>query len=75
LAGTLPAMVLPAAKRTTQVPATCVAGMREKANPTVDAADDATLKLGMRLHDRVQRGLILPNKRLGAIVLMPIRLK
>jgi hypothetical protein len=49
--------------------------MREKANPAVNAADDAPLKLGAGLQDRVQRGLILPDKRLGAIVLMPIRLK
>jgi hypothetical protein len=75
LAGTLSAMVLPAAERTTQLPATCVAGVREKANPTLNAADDAPLKVGTGLQDRVQRGLILPDKRLGAIVLMPIRLK
>ena len=41
LAGTLPAMVLPAAERTTQVPPTCVPGMREKANPAVRAVSDA----------------------------------
>ena len=75
LAGTLPAMVLPAAERTTQVPPTCVAGMRQKANPTVRAVRHAALKLGMGLQDRVQRGLILPDKRPGAIVLMPIRAK
>ena len=51
LAGTLPAMVLPAAERTTQVPPTCVAGMREKANPAVRAASDAALKLGMGLQE------------------------
>ena len=68
-------MVPPAAERTTQVPPACVAGMREKANPAVRAANDATLKFGMGLQDRVQRGLILPDKRLGAIVLMPIGAK
>ena len=41
LAGTLPTMVLPAAERTTQVPPTGVAGMREKANPAVRAVSDA----------------------------------
>ena len=68
-------MVLPAAERTTQVPPTCVAGMREKANPAVRAGNDAPPKLGMGLQDRVQRGLILPDKRPGAIVPMPIRAK
>ncbi len=75
LAGLLPAMMLAATKRTTQVPPTCVAGMREEPNPAVGAVSDAALKLGMRLQQRVQRGLILPNKRRGAIVLMPIRAK
>ena len=75
LAGTLPAMVLPAAERTPQVPPTGVAGMREKAKPAVRAGNDAPAKLGMGLQDRVQHGLILPDKRPGAIVPMPIRPK
>jgi hypothetical protein len=75
LAGTLPAMVLPTAERTTQGPPTCVPGMSEKPNPAVSAASHANLKLGMGLQNRVQRGLILPDKRPGAIVLMPIRAK
>ena len=49
--------------------------MREKANPAVRAVNDAPLKFGVGLHDRVQRRLILPDKRLGAIILMPIRAK
>ena len=65
-------MVLPAAERASQVPPTCVAGMREKANPAVRAVSDAAPQLGMGLQNRVQRGLILPDKRPGAIVLMPI---
>lgn len=75
LAGTLPPIVLPAAEGTTQVPPTCVPGMREKADPAVNAVRDAPLKLGMGLQDRVQRGLILPDQRPGAVVLMPIRAK
>jgi hypothetical protein len=52
--------------------------MREKANLALLAANEATLQLqpqlhlGMRLHNRVQRILILPDKRLSAIVLVPI---
>jgi len=75
LAGTLPPVTLPTPERTPQVPPTCVAGMREEANPAVRAVREAPLKLGMGLQDRVQRGLILPDKRPGAIVLVPIRAK
>jgi hypothetical protein len=75
LVGTLPTRILPAAKRTTQVPPTCVAGMGEKPDPAVTAANEAIAKLGMGLHHRVQRGLILPNTRPGAVVLVPIYAK
>ncbi len=66
LAGTLLAMVLPAAKRAPQVLPACVAGMREEANPAVGAVSHAPLKFRMGLQDRVQRGLIFPDKRAGA---------
>jgi hypothetical protein len=49
--------------------------MREKADPAVDAVGNAAPKLGMGLQHRVQHGLILPDKRPGAIELMPIRAK
>ena len=71
----LPCMVFPTAKRTAQIPTTCVSGMSEKPNPAVIAVSDATLQLRMGLQDRVQRDLILPDKRPGAIVLVPIRPK
>lgn len=74
-AGTPPTMVLPAPEGATQIPATRVPSVREKSNPTVNAERDATLKLGMRLQDRVQGDLILLNKRPGAVVLVPIRAK
>ena len=75
LVGRLPTMLPPATERTTQLPPACVAGMRQKADAAVDAVSNAFLKLGMGLQDRVERGLILPNKRLGAIILVPICLK
>jgi len=75
LAGTLLPMLLPAAKRAPQVSPTCVAGMREKANPAVRAGNGAPAKLGMGLQDQVQRSLVLPDKRAGAIVPVPIRTK
>lgn len=72
VARTLPAMVLSATERTTQVEATRAARMRQKANPAVRAADGATPQFGMGLQNRVQSGLILTDKRVGAIVLMPV---
>ena len=50
-------------------------GCVRKRIPQCRAANHATLKLGIGLQDRVQRGLILPDKRPGAIVLMPIGAK
>jgi hypothetical protein len=72
--GSLSTSVLPAAERTTQVRATCVPGICEKANPALLAANETTLQmqLGMGLHDRVQRSLILTDKRLSAVVLVPV---
>jgi hypothetical protein len=48
--------------------------MREKANAALLAGNEATLQpqLGMGLHDRVQRSLILTDKRLSAVVLAPV---
>jgi hypothetical protein len=68
-------MVLPAAERAPQVPATRVAGMREKPNPTMSTLRDTPLETGMRRKDGVQRDLILPDQRLGAVVLVPVRPK
>jgi hypothetical protein len=68
-------MVLPAAERATQVPTASISPVGQKANPTVRTACDAVLKFGMGSQGRVQRGLVLPDKRLGAIVLMPIGTK
>ena len=47
LAGMLPAMMLPAAERTAQVPPACVAGMREEANPAVRAGSRTITKPGV----------------------------
>ena len=75
LARPLPAMMLAATERTTQVRAADVPGMGEKANPAVNAGNDASLQFGMRLDGTVQRHQILLDQRPGAIVLMPIRPK
>ena len=75
MAGALPAMMRAAAKRTTQIRPARVSGMGEKANLAVNAGNDTTLQLGMRLDSRVQRHQILLDHRPGAIVLMPSRPK
>ena len=75
LVGTLSSVVLPATEGTSQLPPARVAGMRQKANPAVDAVNDALLKMGTGSQNRVQRRLILPDKRFGAIVPVPIRAK
>jgi len=73
LVAALSAMVLPAAKGAPQVPATRVAGMREEPNPAMNTGRDTPLEMGMGRDYRVQRDLILPDQRLGAIVLVPVR--
>jgi len=70
--GTL-AMVMPAAtKGAAEILAASVAGMRQEAYPAVAAPHRAVAQLGMIVQDRVQRELILTNKRIGAFVLVPI---
>jgi hypothetical protein len=46
--------------------------MGEEANLALRAVRHAALKLGLGLQNRIQRGLIVPDQRPGAIVLMPI---
>ena len=70
--GTLLAMLPATSEWTTQIPTTCVTGMREKPNPAMNAVRHTGLELGMGPQDRIERKLILRDERLGAIVLMPI---
>ena len=65
-------MPSPTAEGATQILTARVTGMREKANPAMNAVSHARLERGMRLQDRVQRELILPDERAGTILLMPI---
>jgi len=75
LIGTLATMVLSAAERATEIRATRVTGMRQEADPTVAAANRAVLQIRTIAQDGIQRVLILTNKRIGAVVLMPILAK
>jgi hypothetical protein len=73
--GLLATVVFAATERTTQIASICVPPMRQKANPTVAAVDRTACQTRMIAQDRIQRDLILTNKRADAIVLMPIRAK
>jgi hypothetical protein len=67
--------VLTASEWTVKISSLCVPRMRQKANGTVTAVDRTAFQTGMIAQDRIERGLILTNKRSSAIVLMPIRAK
>lgn len=72
LPGTLPAMMRSAAKRTTQVLAASVPGMRQKTQVAVHATNHTTLQFRMALQHGVQGQQIQPDQRPGAVVLVPI---
>jgi hypothetical protein len=71
----LTTMVLLAAEGTAEIPTTRIAWMRTEANPAVAAAHGAALQISTIPQGRIQRQLILTNKRTGAVVLMPILAK
>ena len=75
LIGTLAALLLPAAERTTEILPTCVTRMRQEAYPTVATANRAVLQIRTIAQDGIQRVLVLTNKRIGAVVLVPILAK
>jgi len=49
--------------------------MREEANPAMAAVDRTACQTGMIAQDGIQRELILTNKRISAVVPVPIRPK
>jgi hypothetical protein len=71
----LATMLHSAAEGTAEIPTSRIAGMRTKANPAVAAAHGAVLQIRTIPQDRLQRLLILTNKRTRAVVLMPILAK
>ena len=68
-------MVLPAAEWTTQIGSVGAARVGKKPNPAVNTVSYALLQFGIRLQYRVQRDLILLDKRTDAIVLVPVLAK
>ena len=75
LVATLPAAVRSAAKGTAEIKSIRIAWMRKEANPAVAAPHCAALQIRTTAQGRIQRQLILTNKRTGAVVLMPILAK
>jgi hypothetical protein len=71
----LAATVLTASEGTVKIPPIRVPRVRQEANGTVAAVDRTAFQIGIITQDRIERGLILTNKRTSAIVLMPIRAK
>lgn len=75
LVGTLPPVMAPTTERATQIDPIRVTRMRQEPDPAVDALHGTATQLRMRLQHRVQCGLVLPNKRISAIILVPIQTK
>ena len=75
LVAALPAMMRSAAERAAQIPPSGAARMCQKADPAVRAEGHAVLQSRLGPQYRVQRDLILPDKRPGAITLVPILAK
>ena len=68
-------MVPPAAERAAEILAASVAGVRQEANPAMAAAYGAVLEIGTIAQNGIQRQLILTNKRVDAVVAVPILVK
>jgi hypothetical protein len=75
LIGALATIVLPAAKLAAEILAARVAGMRKEAYPAVAAQYRAALQVSTTAQDGVQRELILTNKQMRPVVLVPILAK
>ena len=73
--GTLATVVLSAAKGTAKILPAGVAGMSEETNSAVATLHCAVLQLRMIAQDAIQRHLILTDKRVDAVVLVPILAK
>ena len=72
LVATLPAVVRSAAKGAAEILPVLVAGMREESNPAVAAVYGAAIQTGTNAQGGIQRALILTDKRMNTLVLVPI---
>lgn len=75
LVGLLATMVLTATELAAEISAIRIPRMGQKANSTMAAVDRTACQMGMIAQNGIERQLILTNKRVGAVGLMPIRTK
>ena len=75
LVGSLAAVVLAATELAAEIPPIGVSRMRQKANATLAAVNRTACQIRTIAQDGIERQLILTNKRVGAVVLVPIRAK
>ncbi len=73
--GLLPAAVLMATEGAAEILAFGITWMRQKANAAVATENRTACQTGMIAQEGIERQLILTNKRVGAVGLMPIRTK
>lgn len=73
--GLLPAVVLTATEGAAEILACGITWMRQKANAAVATENRTAYQTGMIAQEGIERQLILTNKRVGAVGLMPIRTK
>jgi hypothetical protein len=73
--GLLAAVVLTATELAAEISAIRIPWMGQKANSTMAAVDRTACQTGMIAQEGIERQLILTNKRVGAVGLMPIRTK
>jgi hypothetical protein len=70
--GLLAAVVLSATERAAEISPICVSRMRQKANPAMAALNRTACQIRTIAQHSIERQLILTNKRVGAVVLVPI---
>ncbi len=73
--GLLAAVVLTATEGAAKILALGIAWTRQKAYAAVTTVNRAVFQTGMIAQEGVERQLILTNKRVGAVGLMPIQTK
>jgi len=73
--GSLPVVMLPAAKGAANIPSSGILGFHKKRDLAMSAAHHVSLPFGFSFQQGIQFETILLDDRLGAILLVPIRPK
>jgi len=71
-AGLALTVMLATAERTAEITSTGIARIRQKANATVNAMGETPVQVRISSNDRVERVLVLTNKRINTLVQVPI---